>query len=161
MGIGEPTLCGRRHSSWNAVTGCIQIQYPVYLYTIFVDRCCCCCCCCCCCFLSVRLLLYRNSSFVTVLVKVRQVHAHSSRRQSNSLCLRHVHSGVISIEQGGIHALRLEVGNELFCDGSRGGVFAGEGGSKLCMHRGSGSLEDGSGRKFADYRAVDGAQLRW
>lgn len=92
---------------------------------------------------------------------MRQVHAHPSRRQSNSLCLRHVHSGVISVKQGGVHALRLEVGNELLCDGGCWGVFAGEGGSKLCVHRGSGALEDGSGREFADYGAVDGAQLRW
>ena len=43
----------------------------------------------------------------------RQIHAHSSGGQANPLFLAHAHAGVVSLDEGGVHALSLQVSYEL------------------------------------------------
>lgn len=55
---------------------------------------------------------FRIKSLLLLLSRGK-IHPDSPGRQANALVLRHLHAGVISLDEGNVHALGTQVGDGL------------------------------------------------
>lgn len=95
-------------------------------------------------------------------MQLRQIHAHTSRRQPDALRVRHVHARVVSLDERRVLALRLEVGDELLGQDSAlpGSRLRVEARSQACVDCRSRAGKERARRQFAQDGSVERAQVR-